>query len=132
MVVVRFPTGGWEFFSSPPRPERLWAPPSLLPNGHQGLCPWGSSGRGVKLTTDLHLEPCSKNGWSYTSTLQYAFIAWCLVKHRNIFTFTFYFVISNVTDQFVLKRKTKIIFRKVINHFTFTPCRGSTTVAYLA
>jgi hypothetical protein len=27
-------------FSSPPRPERLWGPPSLLPNGYQGLFPW--------------------------------------------------------------------------------------------
>jgi hypothetical protein len=26
---------------SPPRPERLWGPPNLLPNGYQGLFPWG-------------------------------------------------------------------------------------------
>jgi hypothetical protein len=31
-----------------------------------------------------------KNAWSCTSTPQYAFIAWCLVKHRDNFTFTFY------------------------------------------
>jgi hypothetical protein len=24
-----------------------------------------------------------KNAWSYTSTLQYVFMAWCLVKHRD-------------------------------------------------
>jgi hypothetical protein len=35
------PGGGWEFFSSTPRPERLWCPPSLLTNGYQGLFPWG-------------------------------------------------------------------------------------------
>jgi hypothetical protein len=28
-----------EFFSSPPRPERLWGPPSLLSIGYQGLLP---------------------------------------------------------------------------------------------
>jgi hypothetical protein len=28
-----------------------------------------------------------KNGWSYTSTPLYVFKAWCLVKHRGIFTF---------------------------------------------
>jgi hypothetical protein len=35
-----------------------------------------------------HLVPRSKNEWSYTSTPQYAFMAWCLVKHRDNFTFT--------------------------------------------
>jgi hypothetical protein len=30
------PGGGWEFFSSPPLPERLWGPLSLLSNGYQG------------------------------------------------------------------------------------------------
>jgi hypothetical protein len=51
--------------------------------------PGGKSCRGVKLTTHLHLVPRSKNAWSYTSTLQYVFMAWCLVKHRYNFTFTF-------------------------------------------
>jgi hypothetical protein len=32
--------GCWEFFSKPPRPERLWGPPSLL-YLYQGLFPWG-------------------------------------------------------------------------------------------
>jgi hypothetical protein len=33
----------WEFFSSPPRSERLWSPPSFPSNGYQGPFP-----RGVK------------------------------------------------------------------------------------
>jgi hypothetical protein len=32
-----------------------------------------------------------KNAWSYTFTPQYVFMAWCLVKHRDNFTF-FYFI----------------------------------------
>jgi hypothetical protein len=42
----------------------------------------------VKLTTHLYLAQRSKNAWSYTFTPQYVFIAWCLVKHRENFTFT--------------------------------------------
>jgi len=34
------PGRSWEFLSSPPRPDRLWSPPSLLSNGFQGLFPW--------------------------------------------------------------------------------------------
>jgi hypothetical protein len=36
---VQFPGGGWEFFSSPLRPERLWGPASLLSNVYQGSFP---------------------------------------------------------------------------------------------
>jgi len=43
----------------------------------------------VKLTTHLHLVLRSMNEWSYTSAPQYAFMTWCLVKHRDNFTFTF-------------------------------------------
>jgi hypothetical protein len=38
-----------------------------------------------------HSPPSSaevKNAWSYTSTPQYIFMTWCLVKHRD-FTFAF-------------------------------------------
>jgi hypothetical protein len=37
---VRMPAGAG---NSPPRPERLWGPPSLLPNGYQMLFPWGKA-----------------------------------------------------------------------------------------
>jgi len=31
----------WEFFSSPPHPDQLWGPLSLLPNEYQMLFPSG-------------------------------------------------------------------------------------------
>jgi len=43
----------------------------------------------VKLTTHFDLVPRSKNVWNNASTPQYVFMAWCLVKHRDNFTFTF-------------------------------------------
>jgi hypothetical protein len=42
------------------------------------------------------LRPSSaelKNVWSYISTPQYVFIAWCLVKHRDNFTFIIIIII---------------------------------------
>jgi hypothetical protein len=39
-----------------------------------------------------HSPPSSvevKNAWRYTAIPQYVFMAWCLVKHRDIFNFTF-------------------------------------------
>jgi hypothetical protein len=78
----------WEYFSSPPYPERLWSPSSLLSNGY-----WGVLSPGLKRPAREadHSPPTSaevKNAWSYTSTHQCVFMAWCLVKHRENFIFT--------------------------------------------
>jgi len=35
-----YPGGGWEFFLSTQRPDRLWVPISHLFNGYRGLFPW--------------------------------------------------------------------------------------------
>jgi hypothetical protein len=42
----------------------------------------------------------SRNAWSYISTPQYVFMAWCLVKHRD--NFTFYFTLFSVYIYFRL------------------------------
>jgi hypothetical protein len=54
-------------FSSPPRPYRLWGPPSLLSDGYGG----------GELTTHHHLVLRE-----YTSTPPHVFMALYLVKHR--------------------------------------------------
>jgi hypothetical protein len=49
-----------------------------------------------------HSSPSSaevKNAWSYTSTPQYVFIAWCLVKHRDNFTLPYKTYIMTVKGQ---------------------------------
>jgi hypothetical protein len=42
----------------------------------------------VKLTNNLHQNAEFKNVCSYLSTPPYVFLAWCLVKHGDNFTFT--------------------------------------------
>jgi hypothetical protein len=62
MVGASSPARGWEFFSSPPCPDRLWGPP-----GAEEFLPGGkAAGREAD-----HSRPSSvevKNAWSYTST----------------------------------------------------------------
>jgi hypothetical protein len=41
-VGVRIPVGA-RIFSSSRRPDRLWSPPDLLPNGYPGLFPRGKA-----------------------------------------------------------------------------------------
>jgi hypothetical protein len=59
---------GWEFFSSPPRPERLWGPPSLLIQWVPGVLSLGVKRPGHEAD---HSRPSSakvKNAWGYAST----------------------------------------------------------------
>jgi hypothetical protein len=65
----------WNFFSSPPRPDPLWGPPTFL-------LEWVKrSGREAD-----HSPPSSagvKNAWSYNSTPPYVFKALCSVKQST-------------------------------------------------
>jgi hypothetical protein len=80
IIGISSPGRSWEFFSSPPRPDRLGSPPSLLSNGYQGLFPWRQSGRGVKLTTHPHVAPNLGICGAISLLPKYAFIAWWSVK----------------------------------------------------
>jgi hypothetical protein len=68
-VVQRWAMGrGQEFFSSPPCPDRLWVPPSLLFNGYQGAI--SLEVKRPRSEND-HSPPYNaevRHTWSYTST----------------------------------------------------------------
>jgi len=60
-------------------------------NGYQGLFSWGYIGRGVKLTTHLHVMPRSRMYGLIPPLPQYASMAWCLVEvQEQLYLFTFY------------------------------------------
>jgi len=65
---------GRDLFCSPPRPDRLWDPPSLLSKGDK------ATGRYVKLT--IHLQLVLRLRMYGAVPPLYVFIMWCLIKHR--------------------------------------------------
>jgi hypothetical protein len=92
---VRVPAGAGNFSLHHRVQIGSGAHPASYPMGTRGSYPGGkAAGREAD-----HSPPSSaevKNAWSYTSTPQYAFMAWCLVKHRDsfyLFTFLCYLVI---------------------------------------
>jgi hypothetical protein len=79
--------------------ERIWISMRIV--RHPASYPMGTRALslGVKRPwrEDDHSPPSSaavKNAWSYTSTPQYVFLAWCLIKHRDNLTFTFTYLCS--------------------------------------
>jgi len=89
MTGVQFPAGA-VILSLPHRVQT-----ALRPTQHPIHWVPGALSLGIKRRpgreADLSLPSNAevKNAWSYTSTPQYVFIAWCLVKHRDSFTFAF-------------------------------------------
>jgi hypothetical protein len=73
------PGRGREFFSSPPRPDRLWSPPSLLSSGYQGIS------LGVKRPRREadHPVPKSRKRGAIPQLPHYTFTAWCSVKAQG-------------------------------------------------
>jgi hypothetical protein len=76
-----------------------------------------------------HSPPTSaevKNARSYTSTPQYVFMAWCLVKHMDNFTFTFTFLNTLIHLQDAKQHGMKIYENKLLRGI-FGPNREETT-----
>jgi hypothetical protein len=79
-----------KFFSSPPRPERLWGPPSRLSNGYQGSFP-GHKAAG----READLSPPSSAEVKERVELYFHFPNTPLwrgaqLKHRDNFTFLYF------------------------------------------
>jgi len=102
------PGRGLEFFTSPPRQDRLWSPPSLLTNWYQGLFPWRQSGQGVKLTTHFHLVPSSRMRWAIPPLPQYPFMSLCSVKAPGQLTWMFTSC-ETYRDVFVLPKQHIVV-----------------------
>jgi hypothetical protein len=106
----------WKFFSSPPCPDRFWGPPSLLSNEYQGALSLG-----VKRPEREagHSPPSSaevKNVWSYTSTPQYTFIAWCSVKAQRWLLLTYFVhIIIKVQMNCILWKLRRQIMKQYTN-----------------
>jgi hypothetical protein len=78
---VRFPAGAGNFSLHDRVQNGSGAHPASYPIGTRGSFPGGKAAG--QLTTHPHLVPRSKNEWSYTSTPQYTFMAWCSVKAQG-------------------------------------------------
>jgi hypothetical protein len=84
------PSSGWQFLSSPLGPTHL---PIQWVSGSVSL---GVKWHGHEADHSPPYSAKVKNAWSYTSTPQYAFIAWCSVKkHRDNFTYTCQTLVSS-------------------------------------
>jgi hypothetical protein len=58
-----------KFSSLPPHPNRLWGPPTLLPNGCRGTVTEGEKQPGREADHSHPSRVEVKNEWSYTSSL---------------------------------------------------------------
>jgi len=78
------PDRGWEFFSSPPRPDRLRCQPSLISNGYSRYFLQWEKWTGREDDDVLPYSAEVRNPWSNTSIHPYVFMVWCLVKPKDI------------------------------------------------
>jgi hypothetical protein len=70
---------GQEFFSSSQSTDRFCGSPNILSSAYSGFYLRGGSGRDVKLTIHLHVEPRLRMVKLYLP-LPIVFIAWCFIN----------------------------------------------------
>jgi hypothetical protein len=90
---ARFPAGAGNFSLQHNVKNGSGAHPASYPMGTRGSFSGGKSAGREADHTSISAEV--KNVWSYTSTPPYVFVAWCLVKHRDNFAFTFTFYLES-------------------------------------
>jgi hypothetical protein len=81
--------------------------PALGPTQHTiqwvpGAFSLGVKRPGCEADHSLSSNAEVKNAWSYTSTPQYVFCTWCLVKHRDNFTFTLLVHPSRISEYILM------------------------------
>jgi hypothetical protein len=102
------PGRGRDFFSPLLCPDRLWGPPSLLSNGYRGLLSLGSKLLRGEANHSHSSSTEIKNAWGAITPLpQYAFMAWCLVKHRD-FIFLPFCSVNRLVWLFLLVMKNSV------------------------
>jgi hypothetical protein len=78
------PGRGKRFFSSPQSPDRPWGSPRCT-----GGCFPGGKTTGVWRLSLASTWYRGQEEWSCISAPLYAFMVWCLIKHRNNYAFYF-------------------------------------------
>jgi len=110
----------------------LWGPSSCLSNWNQGRFPRRKSGRGVKLTSYLHLLYRSRmHGTIGLITPSHIFTAWCYIKHISNITVTFYHS-SNPVSTCVHKRQLNYISSHNASLYKHLICSIKTRTAIIS
>jgi hypothetical protein len=68
-----------------------------------------------------------KNAWSYTSTPQYVFVAWCLVKHRQLYL---YLYVASFNIRVKLADYRNPCQLKCVNNFLYKTSRNVTPTCW--
>jgi hypothetical protein len=71
-------------------PKRLWCPPRLLFKGHRGPLSRGCKAVRAWIWQFTSIYYWGQEWWSCVFTLQYVFLLWCLIKHRDNFVLYLY------------------------------------------
>jgi hypothetical protein len=105
-----------KLFSSAQCPDRLWGLPSLLCIWYQGFFLREWRGKGVSLTTHLHLVPRLRIVELYLHS-PYVFMAWCSIIFRHNFTCHSWYGYRILTEFFSMLLKNTFSWNKSVGPY---------------